>query len=130
MTAEELRHQLENELRVVNEYIEIQRRAATRTKPPAVTPRLSNDKHDRNGANANINGAFYGIIGPSVANAIKQCGRNYDLRDIRRRLQKDGKQYSASQIATALRRFEKQGKIKEVKHGSGRRPNKYSTISL
>lgn len=123
MTAEELEKQLQKDLQVVRQYLEIKHRNNGRLP---VTMQLDRQHENRN--RSHEIGAPYGKIGPAVLDAIKRCRKTYNVRDIHKLLK--GQNISKGQIATALRRFESQGKIKEVEHGSGRRPNKYETFLL
>src|SRR5207237_10375579 len=97
MTLEQLKEKLLNDLRIVDQALEVQRRNIGASSRSAT-------RQNRNGSQND--GSPYGIIGPSVVEAIKQCGKRYDVRDIRKRLLKVGKDISSTQIATALRQFE------------------------
>ena len=130
MTPEELKAKLESDLKIVEQFLDVAKRNNV-----AVTLEMPNGTH-RNGTHRTADGDTddggtpYGIIGPAVVAAIEQCPKRFDVRDIIKRLVKSGKaDISTAQIATALRRFEKQGKLKKVSQGAGRRPTKYATTS-
>jgi hypothetical protein len=123
MTPEQLREKLQHDLKIVDQFLEL----AKRNNVSLTFDALNGNKHN---GSANGSALAYGVIGPAVVDAIKACGKRYDVQDIRKRLSKAGKDISSGQIATALRRFAKQGKVKKVQEGLGRRTAKYETISL
>ena len=123
MTAEELQEQLKNDLRIVEQYLQVKRRNEGRS----MTSISKIAKAERNGA-AHSSGE-YGAISSAVHGAMFQCRRKkFDVRDVQRVASGQGKQLTTAQIAIALRRFERKGKVKIVERGAGRRPSKYSLV--
>jgi len=123
--AEDFRDQLAADLRAVEKFIEIARCSGSSesslslNKFSSVSTAGNGDKPRR-----------YGEVGENVSEAIRQCKKNYNVRDVEKALKHSGHSLSRLSITNVLRRFTTQGRIKEVSPGAGRRPTLYTNVSL
>jgi hypothetical protein len=123
--AEDFRDQLASDLRAVEKFIEIARRSGSNDSSLSLT-RFSPESTSSNGTKPKR----YGEVGENVAEAIRQCKKNYNIRDVDKALKRTGHSLSRLSITNVLRRFTTQGKIREITPGAGRRPTVYTNVSL
>jgi hypothetical protein len=123
--AEDFRDQLTADLRIVEKFIELARRSGG-DRSQASVAKFSSAASSQNGSEPRR----YGQVGQTVADAILQCKKKYNVRDVEKALKRAGHSLSRLSITTALRRFTTQGKIREVVPGAGRRATLYTTVSL
>lgn len=131
--AELLRDRLKADLQKVEKYIEACRdiNAIALRNQFGLLGESAAVASESNRTNGAVAPRQYGDISRMVSDAIRQCGNeNYNVRDISGKLTRMGESISKLSIGMTLRRFADQGKIREMRPGSGRRPTKYSTVKL
>ena len=121
--AEDFRDQLAADLQAVEKFIEIARRSGSNESTLSLN-KFSPEYTSDNGTKPRR----YGEVGENVAGAIRQCKRNYNVRDVEKALKRNGHPMSRLSITNVIRRFTTQGKIREVTPGAGRRATMYTNV--